>query len=116
MNVSDSEDVHISKHAQLAVSIVIHSDLSWHALANGCKVPSNNPELSMKHQVIASVTDVQDIIDFLDSCTVCVGNDDAKYAALVTDRNGTFVDVSGTYTCSVLSACALAKNEICYYS
>ncbi len=83
--------------AQLAVSIVIHNDLSWHALVNGCKVPSNNPELSMKRQVIASVTDVQEIIDFLDSCTVCGGNDDAKYAALVSHRNGTFADVSGTY-------------------
>lgn len=104
MNVSerlDSDDVYISKlgidegNVQLALSIVIHNDLSWHARANGCKVPSNNPEFSSKQQVIASVTDVQEIIDFLDSCTVCGGNADTKYAALVAKRNGIFVDFSG---------------------
>ncbi len=78
-----------------------HSDTQRSFLACSCEwlqsTYSNNPELSMKRQVIASVTDVQEIIDFLDSCTVCGGNDDAKYAALVTHRNGTFADVSGTY-------------------
>ena len=48
-------------------------------------------------QTIAFMTDLKQVIDFIDACSVCIGNNDQKYAPLVIARKGNFMDVTGMY-------------------
>jgi len=77
-------------HTPLAVTVNV--DLSWEATILGlpCSIV-----FSSLPQVIKSVPDVEAILEFVDSCTLCVGNADEKFGLLVSSREGRFMDISG---------------------
>ena len=95
----DSDQIVISKlekkdgYSQLGV--VIDCDLHWHVHLVSQKIASSSFPLSNLPQVISSASDVQKIVKYLDTCTICIGNDDEKYGALLPSRNGVFMDASG---------------------
>ena len=72
--------------------------MSWEVTVQGYKMPCNCDVLSSLPQTIGSMSDVKTILEFVDSCSVCEGNDDEKYHCLVASkRDGNFMDCSGMY-------------------
>ena len=81
------EDVHFS--------LRIHADLSWKVLLLGQSISTTCPMLLDLPQTLSSVLDVEVVLKALDTSTVCLGNDDAKFSHLAKSHAGTFMDASG---------------------
>ena len=80
---------------ELVCSVVIHQDLVWRVCVKGKKLTTCSPPLSSMPQVISSVADVRDLLEFIHSCAICSGNSDDKYGPLVASRKGNFMNASG---------------------
>ena len=59
--------------------ISVSENFSWAVVRNGKTFPSNSKLLSTMPQLIASVQDVLQVIDFLSSLVPCCGNNDKKF-------------------------------------
>ena len=81
------EDVHFS--------LRIHANLSWKVLLLGQSISTTCPMLLHLPQALSSVLDVEVVLKALDTSTVCLGNDDAKFSDLANSHAGTFMDASG---------------------
>ena len=80
---------------QLTCGLVVHQDFFWHVHVKEQKLTTCSPPLSTMPQVISSVADVGDILEFINSCVTCSGNNDDKYAPLIASRKGNFMNASG---------------------
>ena len=77
-------------------SLRIHEDFSWTLLLLQQHIdPATCSMLQELPQALASVADVEAVLNALDSSTVCTGNDDSKFSDLAKSHNGTFMDASG---------------------
>ena len=82
---------------RLERSLAIHDNLSWNIYIFDQKFsPSDEVStlLSTLPETITFMTDLQQIINFVDGCSVCIGNNDQKYAPLVIARKGNFMDIT----------------------
>ena len=75
---------------QLVCCVVIHQDLVWHVCVKGQKLTTYSLPLSSMPQVISSVADVRDLLEFIHTCAIYSGNSDNKYGPLVVSRKGNF--------------------------
>ena len=75
-------------------SVAIHDDLSWNVYIYNKLSPSDEVSVSLP-ETITSMTNLKQVIDFIDACSVCTGNNDEKYMPLVIARKGNFMDISG---------------------
>jgi len=81
-----SGDIHIP------LVVTVNVDLPWEATVLGTKLlPCSSVFLSLP-QVIGTVTDIEAVLNFVDSCSLCVGNPDEKFGRLVSGR---FMDIDG---------------------
>jgi len=80
-------------HTPLVVTVNV--DLSWEATVLGIKLLPCSSVFSALPQVIKAVTDIEAVLNFVDSCTLCMGNDDEKFEPLVSSREGRFMDING---------------------
>ena len=46
-------------------------------------------------QVLSSVRDVQRIVEYVDGCVLCSGNEDERFVDLLSSRNGAIMDATG---------------------
>ena len=58
-------------------------------------VPSSSTLFAMVPQTIGSLADLKTVLLYVDSLTVCLGNDDSKYEELITIKKGNFMNHSG---------------------
>ena len=80
---------------QVARTLVIHQDCTWHVCLERHRLSSGGPLLSALPQCISSLADSCAVIEFLDSCVVCSGNSDDKFGPLIAVRKGTCMNASG---------------------
>ena len=80
---------------QISMSLVVNIDMSWEVTVLGSKLPSSCAILSSLPQIIGSMSHIKSILAYVDSCSVCIGNNDEKFHSLVTSRDGDFMDSSG---------------------
>ena len=76
----------------------IHKNLDWNIYIYDKKL-SQSDEVSILPSAltITFMTDLKQVIDFVDACSVCTGNNDQNYAPLVNARKGNFIDITGMY-------------------
>ena len=55
----------------------------------------NNSLLTSLPQTVSSVGDVRLILNFLNSCSLCIGNSEEKYIPLAKNRKGKFMNCAG---------------------
>ena len=71
-------------------SVVIH--LSGNVYIYDSKLsPSDEVSIS-----ITSMINLKRLIDIIDACSVCTGNNDEKYMPLVIARKGNFMNITGS--------------------
>ena len=81
---------------KLERSVAIDSNLSWNVYIHDKKLlPSDEVSIALP-ETITSVKDLKQVIDFIDACSVCIGNSDEKHMPLVTLRKGNFMDSTGS--------------------
>ena len=79
--------------AEVKFSVVIGDDLTWTLyLGSTLLLPSQVPFVPAS---LVSLSLVTRLLNVLDNCSVCIGNDDNKFAPLAEKHNGKFYDQSG---------------------
>ena len=70
-----------------------------------CKIEASlsGPELSLLPNPIQHTDDLASIIHCVDSCTLCIGNNDEAFTPLVERHKGDFRDPRGNCTCYRIS-------------
>ena len=79
--------------AEVKFSVVIGEDLTW-TLYLGSTLLSTS-QVPFFPASLVSLSQVTRLLDVLDDCSVCIGNDDKKFAPLTEKHNGKFYDQSG---------------------
>ena len=80
--------------AEVKFLVVIGDDLTWTLyLGSTLLLPSQVPFVPASLVFLSQVTRP---LNVLDNCSVCIGNDDKKFAPLTEKHNGKFYDQSGT--------------------
>ena len=105
---------------QVSLSVTINPDMSWEASVQGHKLLPSCGVFSSLPQVVRTVSDIKTVLHYVDSCCICVGNDDEKFEPLVSSRKGNFMDSSGMLclNCNVLSYqnyCVVGTSRVAYY-
>ena len=86
----------LDERVELTRHITIDADFLWYLSVGDKKFPSDSKLLDSLPRMISSVSDIEDVIKFVDSCMLCIGNPDDKYRVLISARKGVFMDSSGT--------------------
>lgn len=84
-----------SGNFQLSLSVTINADMSWEASVQGHKLLSSCDVFLSLPQVVRTVSDIKTVLHYVDSCSICMGNDDKKFEPLVSSRKGNFMNSSG---------------------
>lgn len=87
---------------RLTRSLVINQDCSWQVQTEGKRLTCSSLPLSGLPQSACSAADVQSIIAFVASCTLCPGNNDEKFTPLIAPRKGNFMNSSGDYKYNIM--------------
>ena len=104
----------LSGNFQMPLSVMINGDMSWEATVLGTKLLPSSEMFSSLPQVVRAVTDIETALNFVDCCSICVGNPDEKYEPLVSCRNGKFMDSSGkSFTALRHSYYDVTRREKC---
>ena len=74
-------------------SLTIRESFSWFVTLSGHVLPTS--ALAEFDDKLSTVCGVHEVLSYLDSCTLCVGNPDEKYVCLSEARKGVFMDSSG---------------------
>ena len=76
-------------------SVTVDFDFSWCLRIGEKQLFSSTSSLASLPSSISSVVALTAVLDFIDSCSICTGNQDPKYAPLIAVRKGVFMDVTG---------------------
>jgi len=80
----------------LALSLRVNYDKTWEVVVTDLSL---NPDaLSSFPKVIDKLSDLKQLLLYLNDMVFCCGNSDAKYDTLIQKRKGIFMDQSG-YIC-----------------
>lgn len=88
----------IEVQAETAVitrTLTVCEDFSWFASALSQKLP--RAALAGFPDRISTLASLQEVVNFLDSYSLCVGNPDDKYKCLIEVRKGLFMDPASNY-------------------
>lgn len=88
----------IEVQAETAVitrTLTVCEDFSWFASAFSQKLP--RATLTGFPDRMLTLASLQEVVNFLGSCSLCVGNPDDKYKCLIEVRKGLFMDPAGSY-------------------
>jgi hypothetical protein len=89
--------------AKIYATIEVRSTLDWTMFIYSHELqPRFHPELSSLPNPIQHADDLVSLTHCVDSCTLCVGNNDEAFIPLVERRKGDFRDPSGNCTCYCL--------------
>ncbi len=78
------------------LSLRIADDFSWKLLLSGRHIPFTDcPLLETLPSVLCSVAKVDEVVRCLDSCKICIGNNEEDFLTLARQRKGTFKNQSG---------------------
>lgn len=76
-------------------TLTILNNFEWFVSVFGHKLPTSLAEFPGK---ISTIAGLQEVLWYLDSCVVCIGNSDQRFVCLSDERKGVFMDSSGTCT------------------
>lgn len=79
----------------LLFSLVIDTNLNWRVTAGKKVLQSYISTFGSLPQQLTSVEDVLSVVQFLESCHFCKGNEDEQYFPLQVSRKGVFMDSTG---------------------
>ena len=79
----------------LEVALCIKEDFTWQLQVRGVSLSFLSTPLSSFPPTLVSVSAVERLLSFVNSCTFCCGNLDKKYQSLAESKKGKFIDVSG---------------------
>ena len=96
---------------KLSLTLVVHQDFSWHAH----HLTTTSCSLSSLPSTISSTWDVQAIVYFLNTCAICKGNSDQKFAVLAAKRKGVFWNASGAIIKLLIHSCVKHTHARLYY-
>jgi len=89
----------LSGGIQTPLSVTVNADLSWEATVLGYKLLPNSDVFSALPPVIRAVPDIEAVLKYINSCSICAGNDDKRFKPLVSYREGKFIDSNGKLRC-----------------
>ena len=75
--------------------VTVSVDFTWRVRRGEREVPRECELLIASPELLRSVEAVTQIIQILDSCKLCVGNEDECFSELIAWRGGKFMDRSG---------------------
>ena len=86
---------------KLSLTLVVYQDFSWRVQISGHAhhLTTTSCSLSSSPSTISSTWDVQAILYFLNTCAICKGNSDQKFADLAAKRKGVFWSASECFRC-----------------
>ena len=87
---------------KLERSLAIDNDLNWNVDIHDKKFSPSDEVSIVLPETITSMTDLKQLIDFIDACSICIGNNDEMYMPLVISRKGNFMDITGSYIASII--------------
>ena len=80
---------------QEVMSLVITNKLEWSLHISNCWLSSSAKIFQHLPSVLSCIKDLHTFTTFIESCRICKGNGDPKFAPLVARNKGTFMDRSG---------------------
>lgn len=81
---------------KICFSLRIDAELSWKLLLFGTPIPAaSSPLLQALPPVLTSVAKLEQVVNCLESSTVCIGNNEEHFLALAKSRKGVFMSQSG---------------------
>ena len=80
---------------EVVKSLIIQDDLTWYIHMKAHKMNSNSTILATLPQCVNSLSCLNEILAVVDTCTMCLGNDDEYFRILVTAKKHGFTDVYG---------------------
>ena len=87
---------------QAMFTVEILNEMNWSIqLPNGWLSHENSPVLKNLPRKITTLNDLIAILNFLDQCMVCKGNSDSKFAPIVAQHKGIFMDKTGKLFSSI---------------
>lgn len=102
-------------------SIMIDSNFGWKIVVEKKVLLSSVEAFSTQSQQLVSLADVLGVLEYIESCNFCVGNEDSHYAELQLARQGEFMDLTGLQSNNRLLTSInqiilnLGSKEVAYY-
>jgi hypothetical protein len=81
---------------QIRFSLHISSELHWNVRIGGVMIEADI--LNALPRTLSSAASLVEVINTLESCHFCVGNDDEKYHPIQAARKGVFMNATGEVT------------------
>ena len=75
--------------------MIVQDDLTWYIHMKAQRINSNRTILAILPQSVNSLSCLNEILAVVDTCTMCLGNDDENFRILVTAKKHGFTDASG---------------------
>ena len=72
----------------ISISVVIKSNFSYMIHVRGRQLETVSPGL------LNSISSIKSLLSFLSHCSICIGNNDAKFISMANDRGGNFMDLT----------------------
>ncbi len=76
----------------VVISMVIAEDLSVKVFVEDTPIPMNCRILAVFPTIINSTIVCTDLLNFLNRCVQCIGNDDERFRVLISSRKGNFMN------------------------
>jgi len=80
---------------EVVKSLIVQDDLTWYINVKTQRINSNRTILATLPQSVNSLSCLNEILAVVDTCTMCLGNDDENFRVLVTAKKHGFTDASG---------------------
>ena len=74
----------------ISISVVIKSNFSYMIHVRGRQLETVSPS-----GLLNSISSIKSLLSFLSHCSICIGNNDAKFISMANDRGGNFMDLTG---------------------
>ncbi len=76
-------------------SMVINANFTWKIVVGKKELKSSLAPFDILTQRVVSVSGVIEVVRYIESCHLCVGNNDKRYFELQAARKGKFMDSTG---------------------
>ena len=73
----------------ISISVIIKSNFSYMIQVRGRQLETVSPGL------LNSISSIKSLLSFLSHCSICIGNNDAKFISMANNRGGNFMDLTG---------------------
>lgn len=85
----------IAESTVITTSLTIYMNYSWQLCVQGNTINLANYQHDSNPTFLNTVCAVQNVIIFVNGCTICCGNADERFTVLAKSRKGKFLDALG---------------------